>query len=67
MEKDSFGFGGIKFKGIGSKQLVYGVDAGGESVGDMSGGVGAVEEKLKVIGVCMKGHVWVVGKDLEHG
>ena len=33
----------------------------------MSGGIGAVDEELKVIGVCMKRNVWVVGKDLEHG
>ena len=67
MEKDSFGFGGVKFKGVGSKPLVYGVDAGGESVGGMSGGVGSVEVELKVIGVGIKGNIWVVGKDLEHG
>ena len=66
MEKDCFGFGGVKFKGVGSKLLVYGVDAGGESVGGMSGGVGAVEVELKVIGVGLKGHFWVVCKDLEH-
>ena len=30
-------------------------------------GVGAVEVELKVIGIGMKGTVWVVGKDLEHG
>ena len=53
--------------GVVSKPLVYEVDAGGESVGVMSGGVGAVEVELKVIGVGMKGNVWVVGKDLEHG
>ena len=64
MEKYSFRFGGIKFKGVGSKTLVYGVDEGGESVGDMSGVVGAVEVELKVIGVGMKGNVWVVGKYL---
>ena len=67
MEKDSFGFGGIKFKGVGSKPLVYGVDAGGESVGGISGGVSSVEVELNVIGVGMKGHLWIVGKDLEHG
>ena len=33
----------------------------------MSGGVCAVEVELKVIGVGMKGNVWVVGKYLEHG
>ena len=33
----------------------------------MSGGVGAVEVELKVIGVGMEGHFWVDGKDLEHG
>ena len=67
MEKDNFGFGGIKFKGVGSKLLVYGVDAGGESVGVMCGRVGEVEVELKVIGVGMKGNIRVVGKDLEHG
>ena len=45
--KESFGFGGSKFKGVGSKPMVYGVDAGGESVGGMSGGVYAVEVDLK--------------------
>ena len=29
--------------------------------------VGAVHVELKVIGVGMKGNVWVVGKDLEQG
>ena len=67
MEKDSFGFGGIKFKVVGSRPLVYGVDAVGETVGGMSGVVGAVEVECKVIGVGMKGHFWVVGKDLERG
>ena len=62
MEKDNFSFGGIKFKGVGSKPLVHGVDAGEESVGGMIGRVGAVE----VIGVGMKVNFWVVGKDLEH-
>ena len=33
----------------------------------MSGGVGYVEVELKGIVVGMKGHFWVVGKDLEHG
>ena len=47
--------------------MVYGIDAGGESVMGMIGGVGAVEVKLKVLGLGMKGHFWVVGKDLEHG
>ena len=60
MKKDSFGFVGVKFKGGGSKPLVYGVDARGESVGGMSGGVDAVEVELKVIGVGMKGNVWAI-------
>ena len=42
MEKDSFGFGGVKFKGVGSKPLMYGVDAWWELVRGMSGGVDAV-------------------------
>ena len=63
----SFGVGGIKFNGVGSKPSVYGVDVGGESVGGMSEGFGAVEVELKVIGIGMQGNVWVVGKDLEHG
>ena len=33
----------------------------------MSGGVGAVKVELKVIGVGMKGNVWVDSQDLEHG
>ena len=33
----------------------------------MSGGVGAVDVELKVVGLCMKINVWVVGKDFEHG
>ena len=33
----------------------------------MNGGVDTVEVELKVIGVGMKGNVWVVGKYLEHG
>ena len=44
-----------------------GIDAGGKSVGVMSGGVCEVEVELKVIGVGMKGNVWVEGKYLEHG
>ena len=46
---------------------MYGVDAEGESVGGMSGGVDAVDVELKVIGVGMKGNVRVVCNDLEHG
>ena len=65
--EDSFGFGGVKFKGVISKTLVYGVDARGESVRGMSGGVGSVKVDLKVIGVSMKGNICVVGKYLEHG
>ena len=38
-----------------------------QEVGGMSGGVDVVEVELKVIGVDMKGNVWVVCKDLEHG
>ena len=34
--KYSFGFGGVKFKGVGSKPSVYGVDARGDSVMGMS-------------------------------
>ena len=33
----------------------------------MSGGVGAIKLEFKVIGVGMKGNVWVFGKYLEHG
>ena len=42
------------------------MDAEGKSVGGMSGGIGAVEVELKVIGLGKKGHFWVFGKDLEH-
>ena len=56
----------IKFKVVGNKALVNEVDAGGESVGGMSGGVGAVEIELNVFSVGMKGNACIVGIHVEH-